>query len=60
MRPDGDMYFNMLQKSKDVVKRQKMVVACKQPRKIIKEGLANLIAEWDNPEGLKMIPMKNL
>ena len=26
---------------------------CRQPRKIIKEGLANLIAEWDNPDGIK-------
>ncbi len=24
---------------------------CKQPRKIYKEGLANLYAEWDNPDG---------
>ena len=26
---------------------------CRQPRKIMKEGLANLIAEWDNPDGIK-------
>jgi len=26
---------------------------CRQPRKIMKEGLASLIAEWDNPDGIK-------
>ncbi len=32
---------------------------CKQPRKIVKEGLATLIAEWDNIEGIESTEGKN-
>ena len=29
-----------------------MVVDCKQPKKIYKEGLATFYAEWDNTDGI--------
>ena len=49
---DGNMCFRHSSKIKRCGEETSDGCGCKQPRKIYKEGLASLYAEWDNTDGI--------